>query len=92
MKWLKLLIKKRTIIIIIIIIIIIMEKTKKETLKTKSREKSQRRIRSGSVRPTPFESGWPAPPRTFMFDWACTHSLTYAVLPQLTLAPGLFIF
>jgi hypothetical protein len=31
-------------------------------------------------------------PRTVMFDWAYTHSLTYAVPPQLTLAPGLLLF
>uniref|UniRef100_A0A7N0USI3 Uncharacterized protein n=1 Tax=Kalanchoe fedtschenkoi TaxID=63787 RepID=A0A7N0USI3_KALFE len=54
--------------------------------------RGQRRIRSRFYGPTPFESGWPTPPRTVMFDWAYTHSLTYAVPPQLTLALGLLLF
>nr|GEZ75583.1 reverse transcriptase domain, reverse transcriptase zinc-binding domain protein [Tanacetum cinerariifolium] len=51
-------------------------------------ERGQRRIRSQSYGPTPFEGGWLTTPRTVMFDWAYTHSLTYAVPLQLTLAPG----
>nr|GEY99280.1 hypothetical protein [Tanacetum cinerariifolium] len=50
--------------------------------------RGQRRIRSQSYEPTPFEGGRPTTPRTVMFDWANTHSLTYAVPLQLTLAPG----
>ncbi|KAF3436813.1 hypothetical protein FNV43_RR19566 [Rhamnella rubrinervis] len=53
--------------------------------------RGQRRICSRSVGPTPFEGGWPASPRTVMFDWAYTHSLTYAVPPQLTLALSLLL-
>ena len=45
--------------------------------------RGQRRIYSRSVGPRPFERRWPAPPRTIIFDWAYTHSLTYAVPPQL---------
>ncbi|CAJ1965560.1 unnamed protein product [Sphenostylis stenocarpa] len=48
--------------------------------------RGQRQIHSRSVGPTPFKGGWPALPRTVMFDWAYTHSLTYVVPPQLTLA------
>jgi len=43
--------------------------------------------RGESVHARPNTKG--GPPGTVMFDWAYTHSLTYAVPPQLTLAPQL---
>jgi hypothetical protein len=39
-----------------------------------------------------YKGGWPAQPRTVIIDWAYTHSLTYVVPPQLTLAPELLLF